>query len=173
MRTLATFTLLTALALLSACATPELANGHTRMGSAHRARLTQTFSNAAMSYHKCDHVDSIESSVIASDELIPWMKTIMRPEGSTTERWVTTLCGKRIENKVFRGRLLSGGWATLVQGCSGPGATNALTLVNFPETSNGLSERFAGVMEKGQGAKSDLTGPASQLVPLMTCTDLS
>lgn len=157
-------------AALSACASSGPVRGESRLGAAHRDRLAQTMSNAAMRYHQCDHVDSIDSSVVATGQLAPSMKALLEADGSSTERWVTSLCGKQIENMVFRGRRLTGQWITLVKGCSGPGAQSADMLVEVPEAGNGLSEMLVASVEKWKGPQSGLTAPASALVPLMTCT---
>ncbi len=156
--------------LLGACATSTPASGPSRLPDAHRQRLVESMGHAAMRYHQCERVDSVTSSVLSTNELVPGMRTLMQPEGSSTERWVTRVCGKEIENTVYRGRLLNGGQVTLVRGCSGPGAMYPEALIRFAETGNGLSELFASSLEKWNGHKGDLTGPASALVPLMTCT---
>ncbi len=165
------FPLFTA-AVLGACASSAPVTGESRLGGVHRDRLAQTLSNAAMRYHQCDRVDSIESSVVTTGQLSPAMKSLLQADGSSTERWVTSVCGKQIENTVFRGKRLTGQWVTLVKGCSGPGAQNADMLVEVADTGNGLSEWMVASLEKWGGPKSDLSNPASALVPLMTCTGL-
>ncbi len=165
----AVFLLLCVSALSAACASNPPVAGASRLASGERSQLAQTISSASMQVYQCDKVDGQETREVKVGALEPLMQRLMRPEGSVTERWETSLCGRKVEHTVFHGVDTGGRRAIFIGACDGNADARSLHVMRFETAGNALSNWMAAGLTKVAGAGPGGGESAKGLALLMAC----
>lgn len=153
----------------TACATVDPSQGESRLPASDRQILVQTISGATMQVHRCNKIDSMEVNQIKAGELDPLMQGLLQKEGSVTEQWVTSLCGHRIEHRVFHGIGTDGRRAIFIGACGIESKGRSMQVLRLETAGNALSNWIAAGFGKVASASEGPTGQVKGLTMLMAC----